>query len=161
MVRRPDIFPCVFEKQKLAIKLQKSGGQEKNKWKRFKWEKQSFCFLRKIRLNKPISTMYLLVPTPQALHLSLNTDTFSLSGQSPSVLVSCVPLPAGWKLLDARPPSGQTKLWGGLSGCIDLKSLCGADWFCLLPNGNVIEEHWFRRISWQVESTPLPNHLTG
>ena len=107
MVRRPDIFPCVFEKQKLAIKLQKSGGQEKNKWKRFKWEKQSFCFLRKIRLNKPISTMYLLVPTPQALHLSLNTDTFSLSGQSPSVLVSCVPLPAGWKLLDARPPSGQ------------------------------------------------------
>ena len=40
-VRRPDIFPCVFEKQKLAIKLQKSGGQEKNKWKRFKWEKVS------------------------------------------------------------------------------------------------------------------------
>lgn len=72
--------------------------------------RESFCFLKNIRLNKPISTMCLLVPTLQALHLSLNTDTFSLSGQSPSVLVSCVPLPAGWKLLDPRPPSGQTEL---------------------------------------------------
>lgn len=55
--------------------------------------------------------MCLLVPTPQTLRLSLNTDTFSLLGQSTSVLVSCPPLPASWELPDPRPPGGQTKLF--------------------------------------------------
>lgn len=43
-------------------------------------------------------------------HLGLNTDTFSLSGQSTSVLVSCATLSTSWELPDSGSPGRQTKL---------------------------------------------------
>lgn len=52
----------------------------------------------------------MLVPIPQMAHLSLNTDTFGVSGQSTTVLVSCTPLLASWEPPSSRPRGRQTGL---------------------------------------------------
>jgi hypothetical protein len=48
-----------------------------------------------------------LVPIP---YLSLNTDTFDLSGESVSVLVSCAPPTSLLGAANSRPPGRQTEL---------------------------------------------------
>lgn len=72
-------------------------------------------------------------------HLSLNTDTCSLSGPSISVLVSCAPLAASWELPDSRPQADRQNPGGGVSGWIDLDSPYGAGWISQVEVG--VGEH--------------------
>lgn len=138
----------MLKKQKLTIQLQKSGS----------WAEVNGKDLHEKNINVStfsqrsgsagwFSSKCLLVLTPQMSHLSLNTDTFPLSGQSTLWIVLPCP-PAGSCQTQGRQADKQSSGRQCL-GCTDLDSPRGAGRIVWAQVG---VEHWLRRGSWQAPS---------